>query len=188
VISCDLQCFRGELRLRFSVQLLLTVVGSTCLFAGFTVITGGADTVVGKTVVARGDSVSDLAGSRVPLIARDSFTLIVFVDALCAACRLHVREQVSWAAVRQSEGVAVRILLRNNARRTRQFARLAGNSRFLEISDSSTFDAFHVTTVPSAALVAPSGKVAQQWIWWEKEIDARSAAAGRLVSARPPQP
>jgi hypothetical protein len=161
--------------MRFVGQAILVMTAS--LAAGLAIDEWPAQRSAQRVTFA--DSVTDLAGRRMPLRARDSVTFIVFVDATCAACRLHIRDAIRWATRQQETGAAVRIIMTNGAQAARQFGRLAGDSRAVAVAEPRVFQAMHVTKIPASSLIDHDGRLRQ---WWDGWPDAQIQDADRPLA------
>ena len=65
---------------------------------------------LGVRVVSPADSVSDVQGMVHPILARDSVTMLVFLDASCAQCRVDAGEYLRIQHWARLQGIAVRLL------------------------------------------------------------------------------
>jgi hypothetical protein len=65
---------------------------------------------LGVRVVSSSDSVADVQGRVHPILARDSVTMLVFLDASCAQCRTNAGAYVGVQQWARLQGIAVRLL------------------------------------------------------------------------------
>jgi hypothetical protein len=121
-------------------------------------------TRAGITLISPRDSVVDVGGTRHPMMARDSVTLIIFADAHCGPCRRNAQAYHALSVWSASQGIASRLVLENEQETAAQFGRLAGDESSVLLTVPGTLAArFRIFATPTSILVDRHGVVLGRW-------------------------
>jgi hypothetical protein len=122
-------------------------------------------TRIGNTAVSASDSVRDVAGASHPLLARDSLTLLLMLDAHCAVCRRNANDYLALSEWSASQGIATRVIVPNEVATAAQFGRLAGREAAIMIASPDLFvGRFRIFATPSSVLVDRRGVIRGRWL------------------------
>lgn len=119
---------------------------------------------LGSRVLSAADSAFDVERHSHALLAVDSATLLVSLDATCGACRAHAAAFLSFAKWAASQGVASRLMLANDAEAAAQFGRLAGDVKPMLVVPVAFYERLGILATPSVLLVDRTGKVWARWV------------------------
>ncbi len=118
---------------------------------------------IGVRLVTRTDRATDVNGLAHSLIATDSATLLIMLDAADANSRLGTRVFPTFAHWAQLQGVASRMLVPNDSLVFAQFARLASGGATILRSTPVWYDHLGITEVPTFLLLDRSGAIRGRW-------------------------
>jgi len=107
---------------------------------------------------------SDLAGRPHMLLAADSMTLLVMLDAKDMHSRSNLRMYAPLAQWGRLQGLASRFVVPNDTVAFAQFARLAGDKLEVLQASPAWYTKIGVTAVPTFLLLDASGAVRGRWV------------------------
>lgn len=122
------------------------------------------ETRFGRIAATAADSIDDVQRARHPVLAPDSATILVFLDAACLECRMNAAlyaEFATWASIQNG---AVRILLPNDERAAAQFGRLAGADPAAVFAAPDWHQRLGILQTPSFVLLDHGGKIRGRWL------------------------
>ncbi len=113
---------------------------------------------LGAGVVSSADSVADVQGRLRPILARDSVTMLVFLDASCAQCQTNAGVYLGLRQWARLQGIAVRLLSPSRAEAMSLDQSGRDGDAFL-VTSASFYDRLGMHAYPSTLLLDRHGVV-----------------------------
>lgn len=147
------------------VLLIVVIYGLTQLNEPVGLLIAQSHTSVGLHAVTDADSVVDIAGTHHPMMAKDSATLLILLDAHCGACRMNATDYVELAHWSGTQQIAARLILDEEKRSAAQFGRLAGDESAIMMVPNELFvKRFNILSTPSVVLIDRAGVIRGRWL------------------------